>query len=91
MIVAIIPARGGSKRIPYKNIRPFAGKPIIAYSIEAAQECRLFERIIDESRRLERVTIEGEAESNQAEEPTVRPERRAGARGANKTFRRKAR
>jgi pseudaminic acid cytidylyltransferase len=43
---AIIPARGGSKRIPKKNIRPFAGKPIIAYSIEAAQTSGLFERII---------------------------------------------
>ncbi|MGL6147844.1 MAG: cytidylyltransferase domain-containing protein, partial [Plesiomonas sp.] len=35
MKIALIPARGGSKRIPHKNIRPFAGKPIIAYSIEA--------------------------------------------------------
>lgn len=33
--IAIIPARGGSKRIPRKNIKPFMGKPIIAYSIEA--------------------------------------------------------
>lgn len=46
MNVAIIPARGGSKRIPRKNVKPFAGKPIIAYSIEAAQESGLFERII---------------------------------------------
>ena len=46
MIVAVIPARGGSKRIPRKNIRPFAGKPIIAYSIAAARQCRLFDRII---------------------------------------------
>lgn len=44
--VAIIPARGGSKRIPYKNIEPFCGKPIIAYSIDAARESRLFDRII---------------------------------------------
>ena len=35
-IVAIIPARGGSKGIPRKNIRPFAGFPLIAYSIAAA-------------------------------------------------------
>ena len=34
--LAIIPARGGSKRIPRKNVRPFMGKPIMAYSIEAA-------------------------------------------------------
>ena len=40
--VCIIPARGGSKRIPRKNIKPFCGKPIIAYSIEAAIESGLF-------------------------------------------------
>lgn len=43
--VAIIPARGGSKRIPRKNIRLFHGKPIIAYSIEAALECGKFDDI----------------------------------------------
>lgn len=46
MIVAIIPARGGSKRIPRKNIKAFLGKPIIAYSIEAARNSGLFDRII---------------------------------------------
>lgn len=46
MKIAIIPARGGSKRIPRKNIRPFCGKPIIAYSIEAARETRLFDEIV---------------------------------------------
>lgn len=45
-IVAIIPARGGSKRVPRKNIRPFHGKPIIAYTIEAALQSSLFSRII---------------------------------------------
>ncbi len=45
-IVAIMPARGGSKRIPKKNVRSFAGKPIISYSIEAAKETALFDRII---------------------------------------------
>ena len=44
--VAVIPARGGSKRIPRKNIKPFAGKPIIGYSIEAARLSGLFDRII---------------------------------------------
>jgi pseudaminic acid cytidylyltransferase len=44
--VAIIPARGGSKRIPRKNIRKFNGKPIIAWSIIAAQESKLFDYII---------------------------------------------
>ena len=44
--VAIIPARGGSKRIPRKNIREFHGKPIIAYSIETAQRSQCFARIV---------------------------------------------
>lgn len=44
--IAIIPARGGSKRIPGKNIRPFAGKPIIAYSIEAALQSELFDVVM---------------------------------------------
>ncbi|MDC3293773.1 pseudaminic acid cytidylyltransferase [Alphaproteobacteria bacterium] len=46
MIVAVIPARGGSKRIPKKNIKMFLGKPIIAYSIEAALKSNLFDRVI---------------------------------------------
>ena len=44
--IAIIPARGGSKRIPRKNIRDFLGKPIIAYSISAAIESQLFDEIM---------------------------------------------
>lgn len=44
--VAIIPARGGSKRIPKKNIKPFLGKPIICYTIEAALKTALFDKII---------------------------------------------
>jgi pseudaminic acid cytidylyltransferase len=44
--VAIIPARGGSKRIPDKNIRPFCGVPIIARSIAAARDSGLFDKII---------------------------------------------
>ena len=46
MKIAVIPARGGSKRIPRKNIRPFCGKPIIAYSIAAAKESALFDEIV---------------------------------------------
>ena len=46
MNLAIIPARGGSKRILRKNIREFAGKPLIAYSIEAAKHSKCFERVI---------------------------------------------
>ncbi len=45
-IIAIIPARGGSKRIPGKNIRPLVGKPIIAYTIAAARESGLFQRVV---------------------------------------------
>ncbi len=44
--IAIIPARGGSKRIPRKNIKEFLGKPIIAYSIQAALESNLFEEVM---------------------------------------------
>lgn len=44
--IAIIPARGGSKRIPRKNIKPFMGKPIMAYSIEAALKSNLFEVVM---------------------------------------------
>ncbi|QMU66474.1 MAG: pseudaminic acid cytidylyltransferase [Flavobacteriaceae bacterium] len=45
-MLAIIPARGGSKRIPRKNIRPFLGKPIIAYSIETAIQSNLFDEVM---------------------------------------------
>lgn len=44
--IAIITARGGSKRIPKKNIREFCGKPIIAYSIEAALKSNLFDEVM---------------------------------------------
>ena len=44
--VAIIPARGGSKRVPKKNIKNFCGKPLIAYSIEMAEKSKLFEKIV---------------------------------------------
>jgi len=46
MNLCVIPARGGSKRIPKKNIKPFCGKPLIAYSIEKAKDSNLFEKII---------------------------------------------
>ena len=46
MKVAVIPARGGSKRIPGKNIKPFAGKPIIVHSIEAAMGSSLFDHVL---------------------------------------------
>jgi len=46
MNIAIIPARGGSKRIPHKNIKDFLGKPLIAYSIQTALQSQLFEKVI---------------------------------------------
>jgi len=46
MRVCIIPARGGSKRIPRKNIRDFCGKPMIAWSIQAAQDSGCFDQVI---------------------------------------------
>jgi len=46
MKIAIIPARGGSKRIPRKNIKEFRGKPIIAYSIETALESACFDHVV---------------------------------------------
>lgn len=64
MNLAIIPARGGSKRIPNKNIKPFAGKPIIAYSIEAAKKVNIFDRIIvsTDSQQIANVAVQFGAE-----------------------------
>ena len=44
--IAIITARGGSKRIPKKNIKEFCGKPIIAYSIKAAIDSKIFDEVM---------------------------------------------
>jgi N-acylneuraminate cytidylyltransferase len=67
--IAIIPARGGSKRIPGKNIYPLAGKPLIVYSIEAALESRLFHRVIVSTDSKE---IAGVAQAWGAEVPFLR-------------------
>lgn len=61
-MIAVIPARGGSKRVPLKNIRAFHGRPIIAYSIEAAKRSELFSQIIvstDDERIAEVALREG--------------------------------
>ena len=65
MNVAIIPARGGSKRIPGKNIRLFADKPMIAYPITRALESGLFDRIIvtTDSDEIAAVAVEWGAEA----------------------------
>jgi len=44
--IAIIPARGGSKRLPRKNLLPFLGRPMIAHTIETAHACRCFDRVV---------------------------------------------
>lgn len=71
MNLAIIPARGGSKRIPGKNIKLFDGKPLIAYSIEAAINSGLFEKVIvsTDSEDVKKV-----AQEYGAETPFTRPE-----------------
>ncbi len=68
--VAIIPARGGSKRIPGKNIRDFAGRPMIVHSIAAALESRLFRRILVSTDDPKIMEI---ARANGAEVPFTRP------------------
>jgi len=68
--VVIIPARSGSKRIPGKNIKDFCGKPIIAYSIQAAQSSKLFDRIIVSTDSTEIAEV---ARSYGAEIPFMRP------------------
>jgi len=45
-VVAVIPARGGSKGVPGKNIKLLGGKPLISYVLEAAKKCQLIDRII---------------------------------------------
>jgi len=68
--VAIIPARGGSKRIPRKNIKPFHGKPLIAYSIETALKSKLFDQIIVSTDDEEIADV---AKKYGAEVPFIRP------------------
>ena len=74
-VVAIIPARGGSKRIPQKNKKRFAGQPIIAYPIRVARESNLFQRIIVSTDDNEIAEI---AQDRGAETPFIRPTELAG-------------
>jgi pseudaminic acid cytidylyltransferase len=70
MRLAVIPARGGSKRIPRKNIKPFHGKPMIAYAIAAALASEVFDRVIVSTDDEEIARVAGEYG---AEVPFVRP------------------
>jgi N-acylneuraminate cytidylyltransferase len=74
MGVVIIPARGGSKRIPRKNIRLFHGKPIISYAIQCAKESQLFDRIIVSTDDQEIASV---AQKFGAEVPFVRSTKNA--------------
>jgi CMP-N-acetylneuraminic acid synthetase len=55
--ICFIPARGGSKRVPRKNLLPMAGRPLMAYTIEAAREAGIFARIIVSSDDEEILTL----------------------------------
>jgi CMP-N-acetylneuraminic acid synthetase len=76
-VLALIPARGGSKGIPRKNIRPFAGYPLITYSIAAALQAETVTRIIVSTDDPE---IAGVAHHFGAETPFLRPAELAGDR-----------
>jgi N-acylneuraminate cytidylyltransferase len=69
--IAVIPARGGSKRIPRKNIRLFAGRPLIHYSIEAARASGLFTSVIVSTDDPEIAEVASQAG---AEVPFMRPQ-----------------
>jgi CMP-N,N'-diacetyllegionaminic acid synthase len=69
-IVAIILARGGSKGLPQKNILPINGKPLIAYSIEAAKKSKYVNRVVVSTDDQEIANI---ALANNAEVPFIRP------------------
>lgn len=70
MKIAVIPARGGSKRIPRKNIKTFCGKPMIAWSVEAALASKCFDRVIVSTDDTE---ISEVARTHGAEVPFIRP------------------
>ncbi|WP_417536678.1 pseudaminic acid cytidylyltransferase [Methylophaga sp.] len=71
MNLAVIPARGGSKRIPRKNIRPFCGKPMIAWSIEAAFASKCFDMVLVSTDDEEICNV---AKKYGASVPFIRPE-----------------
>lgn len=74
-IIALIPARAGSKRVPGKNIRPLAGHPVMAYSIAVALESGIFAKVIVSTDSEEYATI---ARYYGAEVPFLRPDEIAG-------------
>lgn len=77
--VAVIPARGGSKRIPRKNLVPFRGRPIIAWSIAAARASGLFGRVVVSTDDAEIAEV---AQASGAEVPFRRPKELSGDHAA---------
>ena len=69
-ILAVIPARGGSKGVPRKNLRLIAGKPLIAWSIEETRRCRRIDRLVVDTDDAEIAAV---ARSFGAEVPRLRP------------------
>lgn len=71
-ILAIVPARGGSKGIPHKNIQNLAGKPMISYTISAAKKSKYVDRIIvtTDDKKIAKVSV-----SSGAEVPFLRPQK----------------
>jgi len=76
-LVALIPARAGSVRVPGKNVRPLAGHPLLAYSIAAARESELFDAILVSTDAEETAEV---ARAYGAEVPGLRPAEMAGPR-----------
>jgi CMP-N-acetylneuraminic acid synthetase len=74
-VLALVPARGGSKSIPGKNIKPLAGKPMIGYTLEAARECPAIDRIVVSTDSEEIAAV---ARTFAAEVPFMRPAELAG-------------
>ncbi len=72
--VAIIPARGGSKRLPRKNVLPIQGKPMLTYPVQTAQKSKMFDRIIvsTEDEEIKQVALEAGAEVFQRPEELAR-------------------
>ena len=70
-IIAIIPARGGSKGVPRKNVRPLAGKPLIAHSIEDAQESTLVDQVYVSTDDQEIATVSRQYGAKIIDRPTA--------------------
>jgi N-acylneuraminate cytidylyltransferase len=75
-VIALIPARGGSLRVPGKNVRPLAGHPLIAYAIAGARESGLFDRVIVSTDSEDTAAV---AQRYGGEVPFLRPAEHAGA------------